>query len=975
VLRVRLLPVLPAILIGAALLAAPAPSRTAERPGTLDTLPFPGDPAAVLRAIDDRLPFDRAQFLVEIIRRVHDAPLDVRNPPRDRLLQTLLRELDGPLPGVTRATGPEGAAAQPDNGNGPAVREHDPTPVTLPLPLTRQFWIHVIFDGKATAETLAADILRTRHAGLTYTALLTMDDETRAWFAGEPALLAELASGHAAALLVAAPGLRVADNRMQLPGGDAATAAWESLVGARADQPVPFVRAVVTDTGAHLPYFLGSIARLTPGQIEFALGLAAPEPADRIDAVKRLAAVFDRVAEGWNVKDRAFFRPPLDPALLVADLATDAEGRPRLPGTRRFWNAVFGEPESASSDDDRRGSDTATRAADLPWLSERLFKGSHVVHRQPYYTVLFASRVIRDITPDTEEVAVAAIRALSAYPALIATLERAGLDDVATFSTAARLASRLDRIRDTTRAARALAQFQGALFLVTRAVARGGLPRSDLPQLVTSLAGVELSDRGDYEGRLVAWLARLLNAHAGAAPAIGDVYTDAVGPLDVKALRLLAGRNRQDWGQLEWEGMRYRLDFAAAEAARMARRLGPDARPYLSAAHAVVDAADALSAANPSADVVRAQLASIEAVAGSARWEAEIAESLDRARRSGNPKNAGRMAAALRLLADDLLGRGLTTLAYAASLGHSETEMLGAGEAARRHDFGLRLVGVGRESAWRLPSGGADRLREWHVTGSLLGLDVKLADFALLRLSSRPPARRPSLNDSDRRAFIETVALVDPYALTDADRDTIAAAIRRGRARLDAARTAADAAVLADEIQLSPLHRSLLAWTIDHDPDRVAGLLLRTDLLRLGHGRPIGPESTFHAWGAPTEARTGCLCMRMNHGVAPETLSGRWDSGIFASGFADVNLRYAELLADMAMPASLLAPVLAGAVLDFVNGVDSRDRDDGRSIVAFAEALRPEHLEQFLALLTTDGPLIPAAESEESSEPGTEGGP
>jgi hypothetical protein len=113
----------------------------------------------------------------------------------------------------------------------------------------------------------------------------------------------------------------------------------------------------------------------------------------------------------------------------------------------------------------------------------------------------------------------------------------------------------------------------------------------------------------------------------------------------------------------------------------------------------------------------------------------------------------------------------------------------------------------------------------------------------------------------------------------------------------------------------------------------------------------------------------------MNHGVAPETLSGRWDSGIFASGFADVNLRYAELLADMAMPASLLAPVLAGAVLDFVNGVDSRDRDDGRSIVAFAEALRPEHLEQFLALLTTDGPLIPAAESEESSESGTEGGP
>jgi hypothetical protein len=81
---------------------------------------------------------------------------------------------------------------------------------------------------------------------------------------------------------------------------------------------------------------------------------------------------------------------------------------------------------------------------------------------------------------------------------------------------------------------------------------------------------------------------------------------------------------------------------------------------------------------------------------------------------------------------------------------------------------------------------------------------------------------------------------------------------------------------------------------------------------------------------------------------------------MLASAFPDLNARLAELLSELRMPAALLAPVLRSAALEFVNGAVSRDPDDWRGPVEFVQALGLEHLEQYLALLTTDGPLVPA---------------
>ncbi|MGE5198426.1 MAG: hypothetical protein ACM3H9_02215, partial [Rhodospirillaceae bacterium] len=309
-------------------------------------------------------------------------------------------------------------------------------------------------------------------------------------------------------------------------------------------------------------------------------------------------------------------------------------------------------------------------------------------------------------------------------------------------------------------------------------------------------------------------------------------------------------------------------------------------------------------------------------------------------------------------VADELLARGLMETAYAAALGPHNGVLLTAADAAGRHDFGFGTT-ADRRDPWRLPSAGRDGQGRWRVSGALLGLDVQLADFTLVRYSSRFPSTRPTLDYVDRRVLTEAVALVQPASLNDADRDAIVAAMRRGRSKLAAARTGSDALAIADDVRLSARRRTLLSWTVTHDPERVAAFLAPSELFWLGVGN--ARPAALQAWGAPAGPRLGCQCLRFVRRRPWEFVAGRYNSGMMASEFPDLNLRLAELLNELRLPAALLAPVLTSATLDFVETVTSRDPDDRRGLVEFVRALRPEHLERYLALLTTGGPLVPLA--------------
>ena len=159
---------------------------------------------------------------------------------------------------------------------------------------------------------------------------------------------------------------------------------------------------------------------------------------------------------------------------------------------------------------------------------------------------------------------------------------------------------------------------------------------------------------------------------------------------------------------------------------------------------------------------------------------------------------------------------------------------------------------------------------------------------------------------------------------------------------------------------MSPQRETLFMWTIAHDPARVNAFLSPSELFSIGAADVRIAD--LDAWGVPAGPRIGCLCLQVVKGRSWEMFAGRWNTGMVASAFPDLNFRIAELLSDMHMPAALLAPALTSATLDFVNTATSRDQDDRRGLVEFVQALQVDKVEQYLSLLTTDGPLVPLGE-------------
>jgi hypothetical protein len=938
-----------AVFISVAVPAGTARAQDRASEPTISSMPLPGGLAIVRKLANDTGRSSAGQFYVDVIRRSFQTPVSVRGLRRETVIRPILDHLDIAATAATAATADR-----------------------LPLPLTADVWMRSILAPGARMETLAADILRSPSASLMYCGLLALDDATRRWFAAHGDVLAELAARHAAHFFIAAPGLRIGDDVMQLPGGAAATAAWESVVGKRATDPGAFVKAIVVRTEVGLPYFVGSLAQLSAVQAGVLLGAEGPEPL-RAAAMKRMVTVFERVATGWEAAEKPFWRPTLDPALLVSDLRRREDGAPSLPGTTAFWSAVFAEsgrePEIVST--------LVTGAqVEFGWLCEQVFVGAQTLSRPPYQLVLFASRLIPAVTLENAREALAALRGATQFPAVAGTLERAHIRRLGAYADSARRARTLSAIADEARAQLALAQFQGALTVITRAATRGAISADRAADHVSTLSAINLDAQGDYSGKVVEWVTDvLLGGGSQAPPSADDAAEAARSGRDAELVALLSGPAGDRGPVVEWEGTRYRVSFNSAEAARLHHLLGEAPVPYVTAADTLVRAAKAFEAGAPSRQALTAAADAIAALAGATHcidrdeWVAialsdrcrETATAVARAARSGDTRNAHRLAPRLRQLADAMLARGLIVLAYATGLGQPDNAVISPLDAASRHSFGFDLPGFGRAGAWRWPASGADRVRDWHLTGSMLGIDVTLSQHALVRISSRPPTTRPSINDEDRIVLSESVVLMEPALLTPDDHAMIVRTLQRGRDRVAALRSAADADALAGEMRMPAMRRSLFVWAAADDMPRATASLSASELFAAGLDGAAVPGS-LDAWGVSGAPRLGCQCLQMPAPRPLDAFAGRWFSGVLATGFADLNLRLAEVLDELRMPGMLLAPVLASATWDFLINVRINDFDDASAWVEFASTIGPDRVEQYLALLTTDGPLVPLSE-------------
>ena len=906
-------PVVPALPVVVLLLSMPAASLAAGSAFTED-VPVRGGTAALADAIPIVPAPERARFLSEAIRVVYSWP---QSGPYSN--EPMRRRVDAFLTGT---------------GSG----ESD----DVPVPLTAALWAQVLRRPVSRDNVIGA-ILNDRSAAMVCYGLAGLDDETLQFAADHPALVSRLIARAPAAFAAFGESVRIRDGRIDVPGGDVARAAWESVVGEKLDRPERFLQRLFEDDRGRLAYLLDVIAHAD--QSFTSLLFASPNG----DGLKRLAAVARRAFPEWEVATAPFVRPPSDLGAFVGRLraATDRRSGGVDLGTTDFWQRVF---------DESAGASTRTEVA---WLVENVL--SHPARERERRLDLFSFTVrVFGAARGGDEV-IAAAHAFAGYPVLMLTLERMGIRTPAVYVAAARHAEKLNAL-DATKGHIALSQFQGALALLDRATRMHTFDAATAETLASDLFALRLED-GYYDGAIAAWLARLadrvrLSAGLNAAATVDDVIlTAAAGP------QIGAAAPRVDW-----EGQRYRVDPGAAELQRLRRTRARQESVSFATALGVRALVRRVSTSTPAVEGIREEAGFLEAaamelvVAGrpddepAIRSLREAARTLSSMRRAADLGEARRALAPLGVVSDALLGRALLSLAYACDLGDPEGTVLIAGDPSRRHDYGYDMPG--RDTRTRMMWGVASietRRGPWHLVGSSLALDLAMAPLALRRISVDRVPESPMLNLMHRDGFAAAVAVMNAVSLTDGDRDQIAEFVDRGRQRVAsvvAGRESADA--VSRDVGLDGWRIRALNWTVSHDPARTLPLFSMTELLVLGGGRP----ESFNAWGTYGFKPAGCLCSYL----APPGEWRRWwglsQAGLPAILVADLPLNVAVVLHNLHLPAALAKPVLAAAMQDFVDGINPTDGNDWLTLARAAQAVDRTRFEDYVAAATVDGPLV-----------------
>ena len=210
----------------------------------------------------------------------------------------------------------------------------------------------MIFRRKVTPAGLAAAILTTPRAAWFYYGAVGLDDETRAWFRERPHRLLRIGA-QVGAFAAFGPSLHVRDGRIASPGGPAADALWQALVGASPVDADAFVDKLLEARAGRVAWLYDTVSRLDPGaQRQLLEGDAARD---------RAAPPRRRLRPGQpRVADRG-------PAAVAAaresrDAAARARGaRRRLAGPAgpAAWIGTLGRPVDV----------------DAPWVVDRVFAG------------------------------------------------------------------------------------------------------------------------------------------------------------------------------------------------------------------------------------------------------------------------------------------------------------------------------------------------------------------------------------------------------------------------------------------------------------------------------------------------------------------------------------------------------------------------------------------------------------------------
>jgi hypothetical protein len=952
---------------------AAIPVRLAGSEAAFQDLPVPGGTVALARTLGiDPVP-DRGRFIAEVTRLVFD--LEARNPSAAAFLQAVRLKAQ--------------AADDKRRGSSRPASNGDPAGFDLvPVPLSAEIWSDAVFRRRVAPDELVTTIVADRQAALICHGLTALDDETLEFFADHSSLVSHLYERSAPAFGVFSESIRIRGNRVVPPGSmpgpsdarqpaqrgrDEVSALWEAVVGEKVTRPERFLTALFELGEGRVAYLYDVVGHLDAARRAFVLGLWMDDSAQRLERFRVLASVGLGAFKDWRLRTMPYGRAPWDFAMAVTRLEVTEGGAPAAPASRSFWSRVLSTADlSEDVPATAKGIDDAP--FDAAWLAERL-GDSDIRQRVEHLDQIalaqrrFAAMAVADVTAAT-----VAVRALPHYRMLILTLDRIGVQAPSLYAAAARQAQRLSSLANT-RGFVAQAQFQAALAILSRMVTVRTVTARQAEYLIERLIAARITEEGRFAGGIVRWVRDDLRP-AIAASAAGET-------LEAAFIAAVAGQASGEGtsSRLTWEGQRYRLDLGFAERRRLLRvrerqeavpidipiQLGTLARRLTSEAAPAAEIDEAVKRLTKIAELVPkhqrpdAQPGGPAGVSAGFDAHDTLTKTIDelvKIGRSRDVRREARVAETLVDLADELLAHALLSFAYAMNIGDPDGPALLAGDVSYRHDFGFGIKDgpMRSRAAWALARQEVAPGVPWHVSGSLLALEIGLAPLALRRMNFEHLTGAPKLTSNERDTFAASVAVMNPYALRDADRDAIVDAISRGRERVLALAT--DHAAFepaADAVGLAGRRRRELRWTLAHDPGALLSMFSMTELLSLGGG----DLRALDAWGMIGLGSTGCLCSRLTPPGRWWLLAGRPQLGIIATGVADLNLHVAARLKELQMPAALAKVVLSGAVQDFIDEVQPTDEGDWLTLARMSRIATREQIEDYLAVATADGPLVP----------------
>ena len=411
----------------------------------------------------------------------------------------------------------------------------------LPLPLPGIWPALLDREGRPDIVRLGA----THRPALLYIGLMSLDSETLAFLAANPRAL-DLDTQEAGVLAAFGRSIRVRGNRIEVPGGGAYSPIWVQLVDRRLDEPVEFIRRLLSRDEGRLAFLYDTVSRV-PQAIQTALFDGAAGTQSRVEALERHYRWFNEVYPAWKVGTRPFFRPPFDPSLALTLLDIGADG---VVGSA-WWPQIL---EKVTDDDgwpDRPLKGLEDSRAGLTWALRWMFDTTEPEAR--FRLLRYAQRQFasspRSAAPQVE----VALRGFSRMPALMLVLERLRVSDPAVLAAMANAAVRLTLSGDVDRVGPALRQWQAGLSILDQIGRRRQIRPETRDGLLQALAALVPPEGSPAPGAVATWVVEQLNPALGVPPPGDKDY-------EVGAIAAWLAPDAQKTRTLSWEGLEYRID-------------------------------------------------------------------------------------------------------------------------------------------------------------------------------------------------------------------------------------------------------------------------------------------------------------------------------------------------------------------------------------------------------------------------------